>query len=49
MLRTLMWKLIFYAAITLFAILLLMPTVTTQLPQWWNKILPSERIRLLMS
>ncbi len=46
MLRSLIWKSSFYAAISLFAILLLVPTMTTQLPQWWSKILPSERIRL---
>ena len=44
--RSLVWKLIFYAAISLFAILLLVPTVTTQLPHWWSKILPTEKIRL---
>jgi preprotein translocase subunit SecD len=46
MLRSLIWKTIFYGAVSLFAILLLTPTVTTQLPQWWKKILPSEKIRL---
>jgi preprotein translocase subunit SecD len=44
MLKSLKWKAILYAAITLFAILLLMPTVTSQLPQWWSKVLPSEKI-----
>ncbi len=44
--RSLVWKLIFYAAISLFAILLLVPTVTPQLPQWWSKIFPTEKIRL---
>ena len=37
---------VFYGAITLFAIILLMPTVTTQLPQWWTKVFPSEKIHL---
>jgi preprotein translocase subunit SecD len=46
MLRGLIWKSGFYAAISLFAILLLVPTVTTQLPRWWSKILPTEKIRL---
>jgi len=44
--RSLLWKLIFYAAVSLFAILLLVPTGTTQLPRWWSKILPTEKIRL---
>jgi len=44
--RSLVWKLIFYAAVSLFAILLLLPTATTQLPRWWSKILPAEKIRL---
>jgi preprotein translocase subunit SecD len=46
MLKSLKWKAILYGAITLFAILLLMPTVTSQLPQWWSKVLPSEKIHL---
>jgi cytochrome c553 len=46
--RVLIWKSAFYAAISLFAILLLVPTVTTQLPSWWSKILPSEKIRLAL-
>lgn len=46
MLKSLRWKAILYGAITLFAILLLMPTVTSQLPQWWSKVLPSEKIHL---
>ena len=46
MLRGLKWRLILYAAITLFAILLLLPTVTSQLPQWWSKVVPSEKIHL---
>jgi preprotein translocase subunit SecD len=46
MLKALKWKSILYGAITLFAILLLMPTVTSQLPQWWSKVLPAEKIHL---
>ena len=46
MLRTLKWKFLLYAAITAFCILLLMPTATSQLPQWWGKILPGEKIHL---
>ncbi len=46
MLKSLKWKAILYTAITVFAILLLMPTVTSQLPQWWSKVLPSEKIHL---
>jgi preprotein translocase subunit SecD len=46
MLRSLKWKFLLYAAITVFCILLLMPTMTSQLPQWWSKILPSEKIHL---
>ena len=46
MLRSLKWRLALYGAITLFAIILLMPTMTSQLPQWWTKIFPSEKIRL---
>jgi len=46
MLRSLMWKILLYGAIAIFAILLLMPTVTSNLPQWWSKIFPSDKIRL---
>jgi preprotein translocase subunit SecD len=46
MLRSLKWRFIFYAAITLFAILLLLPTASTQLPAWWTKVFPSDKIRL---
>ena len=30
----------------LFAILLLLPTLTSQLPQWFNKVIPGEKIHL---
>jgi preprotein translocase subunit SecD len=46
MLRTLKWRALLYGAITLFAILLLLPTLISQVPAWWAKILPSEKIRL---
>jgi preprotein translocase subunit SecD len=46
MLRSLKWKFILYAAISVFAILLLLPTLTSELPQWWTKIFPSEKIHL---
>jgi preprotein translocase subunit SecD len=46
MLRGLKWKFLLYAAIAAFCILLLIPTVTPQLPQFWSKILPSEKIHL---
>jgi preprotein translocase subunit SecD len=44
MLKGLRWKFIIYGAITLFAILLLLPTVTSKLPPWLSKIIPSEQI-----
>ena len=46
MLRGLKWRFILYAAITVFAILLLLPTTTSQLPQWYSKVIPSEKIHL---
>ena len=46
MLRSLKWKFILYAAITLFAILLLLPTVISQLPSWFTKVIPTEKIHL---
>ena len=46
MLRGLKWRFILYAAITVFAILLFLPTITSQLPQWYSKVIPSEKIHL---
>jgi len=46
MLKGLKWKFIIYAAITLFAILLFLPTVTSQLPSWYTKIIPTDKIHL---
>jgi len=46
MFRSLKWRFVLYGAITLFAIILLMPTVTSQLPDWWGKIFPGEKIHL---
>src|SRR4030042_5014008 len=46
MLKSLRWKLILYSAISVFAVLLLLPTVTSQLPAWFNKIIPTEKIHL---
>jgi preprotein translocase subunit SecD len=46
MLRGLKWKFILYAAITLFAILLLLPTLTSELPPWFGKVIPTEKIHL---
>jgi preprotein translocase subunit SecD len=46
MLKGLKWKLIFYGAIALFAILLLLPTLISQLPSWFYKVIPTEKIHL---
>jgi preprotein translocase subunit SecD len=44
--KSLRWKLILYAAITVFAILLLLPTLTSQLPSWFMKVIPTDKIHL---
>jgi preprotein translocase subunit SecD len=46
MLRGLKWRFILYGAISAFAILLLLPTLTSDLPQWFNKVIPTEKIHL---
>jgi preprotein translocase subunit SecD len=46
MLKTLRWKIILYAAITAFAILLLLPTFTSPLPPWFMKVIPTDKIHL---
>jgi preprotein translocase subunit SecD len=42
--RSLQWRIILYGAITIFAILLLLPTVTSQLPPWFEKVIPTDKI-----
>jgi preprotein translocase subunit SecD len=44
MLSNLKWRFILYAAITVFAILLVLPTLTSQLPTWFTKVIPTEKI-----
>ena len=46
MLKTSRWKFTLYAALTVFAILLLLPTLTSQLPSWYSKVIPAEKIHL---
>jgi preprotein translocase subunit SecD len=46
MLRSLKWKFILYAAITIFAILLVLPTAISQLPPWFTKVIPTDKIHL---
>ena len=46
MLKSLRWKFILYAAIAAFAILLLLPTLNSQLPPWFMKIIPADKIHL---
>jgi preprotein translocase subunit SecD len=44
--RGLKWRFILYTAVTVFAIFLLLPNVISQLPPWFGKIIPTEKIRL---
>ncbi len=46
MLRNLKWRLIIYSAVTLFAILLFLPTVLPELPEWFFKVIPTEKVHL---
>jgi preprotein translocase subunit SecD len=46
MFRGLKWRFIIYAAVTVFAILLLLPTLTPELPPWFTKVIPTEKIHL---
>ncbi|MGO8988737.1 MAG: protein translocase subunit SecD [bacterium] len=46
MVKNLRWKAIFYGAIAVFAILLLVPNVTSQLPSWWSSVVPTEKVHL---
>jgi preprotein translocase subunit SecD len=42
--RSLKWRFILYATVTIFSVLLVLPTLTDQLPPWYGKIIPSEKI-----
>lgn len=44
--RGLKWRFIFYIALTIFALLLFLPTIEPELPSWFYKIIPTERIHL---
>ncbi len=46
MLKNLKWRLILYSALTLFAVLLFLPTLTPELPAWFYKIIPTEKVHL---
>lgn len=46
MLRNLKWRLIVYGAVTIFAVLLFLPTLTPELPSWFYKIIPTEKVHL---
>ncbi len=46
MLRGMKWRFILYTAVTVFAILLLLPNVTSQLPSWYTKAIPTDKIHL---
>lgn len=46
MLRTLKWRIIIYLAVTIFAVLLLLPTFIPKLPPLFYKFIPSDRIHL---
>jgi preprotein translocase subunit SecD len=46
MLKNLKWRLVIYAAVTLFAVLLFLPTFTPELPAWYYKIIPTEKVHL---
>src|SRR4030066_1505347 len=46
MLRNLKWRLIIYAGTTVFAVLLFLPTITPELPAWFYKIVPTEKVHL---
>ena len=46
MLRGLKWRFIIYAAITVFSILLLLPTMVSNLPGWFYKVIPTDKIHL---
>ena len=46
MLRNLKWRLIVYGAVIVFAVLLFLPTLTPELPAWFYKIIPTEKIHL---
>jgi preprotein translocase subunit SecD len=46
MLKNLQWRLIIYLAVTVFAVLLFLPTLVPELPAWFYKIIPTEKVHL---
>jgi preprotein translocase subunit SecD len=44
--RSLKWRFVIYAAATVVAVILLLPTITSDLPSWVARIVPSEKIHL---
>ena len=44
--RSLKWRFILYGAVAVFAILLLLPTFIAELPPWFTKVIPTEKIHL---
>jgi preprotein translocase subunit SecD len=46
MLRNLKWRLIIYSAVTVFSVLLFLPTLISELPAWFYKIIPTEKVHL---
>lgn len=46
MLKNLKWRLLIYTAVTVFAVLLFLPTFTPELPAWYFKVIPTEKVHL---
>ncbi|MCX8117279.1 MAG: protein translocase subunit SecD [Desulfobacterota bacterium] len=44
--KSLKWRLILYLAVTLFALLLFLPSVVPELPDWYFKVIPTEKVHL---
>lgn len=44
--KSLQWRFILYTAVTVFAVLLFLPTVVSELPSWYFKVIPTEKIHL---
>jgi len=46
MLKNLKWRFIIYVAVILFAVFLFLPTLIPDLPGWFYKIIPTEKVHL---
>ncbi len=46
MLKKIRWKFTFIGLLVALSVIFIIPSLTKNFPSWWNKVLPSEGMRL---